>query len=217
MSHHDSEASIGEDSFMDTVANLVGILIIFVVLTIARSKPAAIEAATREMEANKAAMAQPIDKAMSLTEDLHRLDEQMNHHAMEVEFRKAERDLMMDQVHLTQQAIEERSQDLDAKARENLEVNQALNALELQREQLQQQSQQVAQAKSSTVVLKHLPTPMAKTVFTKEIHLMMKGGRVAVIPWDNLIEALKRNVELAVQRNTRKEQIQDRLGRSVAS
>lgn len=212
MSHHDSEASIGEDSFMDTVANLVGILIIFVVLTIARSKPEAMQAAVREFEAKKSALSAPVEKVSNLNQDLEKLDQKIAQYAIETEYRRAERDLIMNQVTAAQFAIEEKAKELDEKSKEDLEATQKLFALESQFENLRQQQDQVDKAKPSTVVLQHLPTPMAKTVFTKELHLMMKEGRVAVIPWDNLLDALKRNVELAVQRNSRKEQIQDRLG-----
>lgn len=212
MAQHDSEASIGEDSFMDTVANLVGILIIFVVLTIARSKPAAMEAARREMEDKKAAMSDPISKAVQLTEEMNRLDSKILEYELETEYRRTERDRIMDVVNMTQHAIEEQMQQVDAQTRQRLETAQQIAALELQLQTLQQQQVEVSQSPTSTVVLQHLPTPMAKTVFNKEVHLMMQRGQVAVIPWESLIEALKRNVELAVERNTRKEQIQDRLG-----
>ncbi len=46
---------------------------------------------------------------------------------------------------------------------------------------------------------------MAKTVFNKEVHLLLRQGKVSVVPWDRLIESLKQEVQYVVSRNTRKE------------
>lgn len=198
---------------MDTIANLVGILIIFVVIVVCRSKEGAIQAAHEELQAKaKETLAEPVRKTEDLMRDVERHAKQYEQYAIEVEYRKAERNAMLDQVTLAKQAIEEKLSELDSSSRESFEANQELSELQQKLAQLLQQKGDVENSKSEAIVLQHLPTPMAKTVFNKEVHLMLRNGKVTVIPWDRLIESLKQQVELAVRRNSRKELIEDRLG-----
>jgi hypothetical protein len=44
------------------------------------------------------------------------------------------------------------------------------------------------------------------------MHVQLKGGRVTVIPWDRLVETLKSQVPLALQRNASRQSLDDTLG-----
>ncbi len=71
--------------------------------------------------------------------------------------------------------------------------------------------------KRPKIVLEHLPTPMAKTVFGKEMHIRLQRGQVTMVPWDQLIEMLKRQLPLAAQRNASRGVSKRRLAPSVVS
>jgi hypothetical protein len=49
-------------------------------------------------------------------------------------------------------------------------------------------------------VIPHLPTPMAKTVFGTEIHFRLLGGKVAYLPWDEMINLMKEDVPRQAQK-----------------
>jgi hypothetical protein len=53
---------------------------------------------------------------------------------------------------------------------------------------------------------------MARTVFQKELHLMLRNGQVAVIPWDRLVDVLKQQIPLAAQRQASRTALEDTLG-----
>ena len=53
---------------------------------------------------------------------------------------------------------------------------------------------------------------MAKTVFGRELHVMMRGGKVAVIPWDRLVDTLKSEARRSAERNSQKDRFVNQLG-----
>ena len=53
---------------------------------------------------------------------------------------------------------------------------------------------------------------MARTVFHKEVHIMLKEGRIIVIPWDRLVGTLKQQAPLAAQRQASRGKLEDTLG-----
>jgi hypothetical protein len=63
-------------------------------------------------------------------------------------------------------------------------------------EDLKANRQAMENAAAVNNVIEHLPTPMAKTVFGKELHLRLAGGRLVYLPWDELVEQLKQDAPL---------------------
>ena len=47
-----------------------------------------------------------------------------------------------------------------------------------------------ARMTGQTIVLKHLPTPLAKTVFGQEVHFRLLDGRLAYVPLNELVDIL---------------------------
>ena len=46
----------------------------------------------------------------------------------------------------------------------------------------------VERTETSVTILKHRPTPLAKTVFGKEVHFRLQAGRIVYVPIDELVE-----------------------------
>ena len=59
---------------------------------------------------------------------------------------------------------------------------------------------QVSLDKPKPHVLEHLPTPMARTVFGKEIMFRLQGHRLAYVPWEEMIDRLKADAPRHVSR-----------------
>ena len=68
----EQDQGIGEDSFLDTIANLVGILIIFVVIIVTRSQSNALAVAQKEVASQQALRDQPLQDAISLQKEAPR-------------------------------------------------------------------------------------------------------------------------------------------------
>ena len=81
--------------------------------------------------------------------------------------------------------------DLDAVQQERLNVQQQVSAAARELAQVQQTLQAVAVETKAPIELKHLPTPMAKTVFGKEIHLRLKSGRLAHVAINELVKRMQ--------------------------
>ncbi len=213
MVKHEEPANHGEDSFLDTIANLVGILIILVVLIGGQTKVQA-EAKSREI-----AKQDILDKALEPAAEAERLRSsalenlrQLEQYAVEAEYRRLERDTLLEKRALAKAEIEERVSKIDAKKRERIEKVSELESLQSQLKEVGEQLSATSDTKVDKIVLEHLPTPMAKTVFIRELHVRLKNNRLHIIPWDRLVSMLKEQAPMAARRAASKKALEDRLG-----
>lgn len=215
MPRHDEEhISVGEDSFLDTTANLVGIMIILVVLVGSKTTTDAHEHG-KELAAQVEAehiLAEPVNRAQGLQQALVEQAMQIQAHSLEAEYRRSERDRLLEQVTLARQAVEAELASTGESQRHSIEKQRKLDQLESQLKKTNTMLGAAEEHKRPKIVLEHLPTPMAKTVFGRELHIRLQHGQVTVVPWDQLIEMLKSKLPLAVQRNASRGQIEETLG-----
>jgi hypothetical protein len=113
---------------------------------------------------------------------------------------------------LARDEIKEKLDKLDDEQREAIEKEGEIDKLQSELEKLQDLGGASQESPRPKIVLEHLPTPMARTVFQKELHVMLKEGRVIVIPWDRLIEVLKQQIPLAAQRQASRNRLEDKIG-----
>jgi hypothetical protein len=203
---------VGEDAFLDTVANLVGILIILVVIVSSGTKVAAKLISEEKIKQAVEELQEPIASAIDIEKDLFRQEGQLQEHTIEVAYRNAERDVILQQVLTAKEAIQAETQKLDEHQKADVQHQQMLNEMERRLADLLQQQGDVPSDEKPPIVLQHLPTPMAKTVFGKELHLMVSDGMISVIPWDRMVAMLKEEARAAIARSTRRERIQEQLG-----
>ncbi len=210
---HAEENTVGEDSFLDTTANLVGILIILVVVIGSKTKIEA-EAYGRELAENRPEpqFEEPVREVQALQNSLVELEFKQREYELENQYRKLERDSLLAQLSQARSAVEEQLQSLDVDKRDGIEQEQELESLEMQLKEINEKMGAAEESKRPKIVLEHLPTPMAKTVFNREMHIKLQNGRVTVIPWDRLIDMLKQQVPLAARRNASRNTLDDTLG-----
>ncbi len=210
---HAEEVSVGEDSFLDTTANLVGILIILVVIIGSKTKIDA-EAYGRELAAREPTgqFEEPARQAMALQASLAGLAMKQQEYALETRYRKLERDTLLAQLSVARSATEAQLEGLDKDRLASIQQQQKLEQLETQLKEVNEQMGAAEEVKRPPIVLQHLPTPMARTVFNREMHIKLDRGRVTVIPWDRLIDMLKQQVPLAARRNASRTTLDDTLG-----
>ena len=187
----------GQDSFLDIVSNLVGILIILVMVVGMRAKyamvesqssrtevEAAVRAATERLESNRMAVA-------GMSEELVRLEQRRRHQQLELMFRKKERDKALILLETAKARLKAEKASLSGQDRRQVAGAGELAALRAQLEDLRRQKAVVERADPPVQLIKHYPTPMAQTVFGKEIHLRLKADRLAVVPLEELVELFK--------------------------
>lgn len=207
------EAGVGEDSFLDTTANLVGILIILVVIVGAKTKLEAEEYGRQQAQAeHDEDLAEPRRQAAATYKSLLKQQQDLQSHEAELRYRQQERKQLLTKVALAREKVELAEQQLDDQAQSVLETSKEIRELQQKLADVKQQADVDDDQERPQVILEHLPTPMARTVFTKEMHVQLKGGQVTVIPWDRLVEALKSQIPLAARRKASQDNLEDALG-----
>ncbi len=83
----------GYDSFLDIVANLVGILIILIIVIGAQATDAMTESA-EQPDGEPTDVLTPQRAAACLETDINQLASRISHHAAEINYRRKERDRM---------------------------------------------------------------------------------------------------------------------------
>ena len=215
------DIEFGSDSFLDIVANIVGILIILIVVAGIKAgaapvsaerladylrthvKAAPEKAAPVAQQAPLPAKAPPpeplvippspalLQQAETLKAEIASLDSQSQSAAAEIE--KASHDEQADA-----QAIGELRQAIDAKAaelgRDKTQLATTESRLATKRTGLQQLEVDVQKAeaiKPPVTTLKHKLTPLGREISGKELHFQLLNNRVAFLPIDELIQRLR--------------------------
>jgi len=196
----DQAEAPGQDSFLDVVANLVGILIILVMVVGAQAGRglSAREAAHHATGAPSGDFADAVDAdevaraeaaAASIELSISELDARISRQNLEAAMREQERNKVQLLVTVAEQRLAEHRDALSASDQAKYDLARELT--ESRGELAKLSAVQTTITRQSPTVLQHLPTPMAKTVFGTEIHFRLLGGRVAYVPWDEMIAQLK--------------------------
>jgi hypothetical protein len=182
----------GQDSFLDVVCNLVGILIVLVMLVAAQAKRSML-AALLKPAATTSSLAEEIRTAQaaaqSLEASIHELDRTIAEAQLETAAREAQRNRYQVLVTVARQRLEEYRAQLSGEEQARYDLAQQLAACQRQWASLRDQAQTLNTPPPK--VLEHLPTPMARTVFGTEVHFRLSGHRLAYVPWDEMIQRLK--------------------------
>ncbi|MCA9184905.1 MAG: hypothetical protein KDA99_04775 [Planctomycetales bacterium] len=226
----DDTLNSGYDSFLDIVANLVGILVILIMVLGVRTQDA-------WKSAPDPAASAPPTKApgpSALTaEQLHALlpdvDTPRAHVAtllQDVATLDAHQQQLTQHIHATQQYIDETRQSLAASTRHQNELAAPRRDFQQERQQWEQQQQAVTgelrqledaiarlrrQAPPPTVLV-HDATPIAHSVTDNETHFQLLHGRIAFIPMEDLVERLRNEFAEKARRLQNADHYADSIG-----
>ncbi len=183
----------GQDSFLDIVANLVGILIILVMVVAVRAREAIV--AEQVIESQDEAMESDVETPRlaikAVTSDIHQMDKSLARQKFEVAFRRRERDKVLAMVTQVEKELAGQRQQLTDQQQKEFDIRSQVTASMSTLEKLQGERQALDGKSVPQKIIEHFPTPMVKTVFGREIHFQLKGGRLAYIPWDTLVSQLQ--------------------------
>ncbi|MGB7347709.1 MAG: hypothetical protein WBD20_26030 [Pirellulaceae bacterium] len=199
---------MGHDSFLDIVANLVGILIILVVVLGTQSQ--AVIQSVQEQEIEQELPSDPPEgqfasqeqlealathtmRAQAAQADSDRFEKKIKLMDDELEQRKRQRGMLLDVLAEAKLAYEDIKNDADAeKARVAAEQSE-LQTLTSRLSDISATRKRLESEKQPIVAVEHLPTPMAKTVFGEELHFRLKGNRLSVVPIEKLLGEIRRD------------------------
>lgn len=209
--------ALGDDSFLDIVANMVGILIILVMVVGVRiknvrslSSPTDQSAATVEPETVSRAEAQAAVQALQesllneqgMRNEIGQLLLQSEELKTTVMIQRDRRSMYALAVADEELKIKQREASLDRSRRETFDLSRRITELESEREKVTDEIERIDEAteKKPTVLYNH-PTPLGrKQIDRDEVFFQLHGGRLAYIPIKQLIKL--RNDAFTRQRDT---------------
>jgi len=190
-------SSAGQDSFLDVVTNIVGILIILVMVIGARLRQVSItdvqpapDVTALEDELRSLA------RTVASTEgEIESLQEQARTVATSAVFAAEERVQLATAVAAGKAELAARRQAGEAARVAAAEAEAQRRKLENELAQATRDARQLAHAPPTTQEVLAYPTPIGRTVNGDEIHFRVADGRVAYIPLDELFSLAKQQTQ----------------------
>ncbi len=188
-----SDGAVGHDSFLDVVANIVGILIVLVIVAGLRAQNAPVQAADSQDALKPMAAALQRDDATQrqLYDDVMQIAGQMENVQRETVLRQIERNRLATIVAALQRQLQTRRAELSGDDKEEFDLKRSLADARRQLDQLDEQARQASAATPDATVVESYPTPLGKVVDDNEVHFQLLGGRIVLIPLDQLVERFR--------------------------
>jgi len=189
----EAENVIGHDSFLDVVANIVGILIVLVIVAGLRARNAPVQAATpqEDMTPKVAELEKEAAVQRQLYGDVMQLAQQIERVRREAAVRQVERNRLATLVTALEHELQSRRSELDAGAKDDFDLKRKLAEARRQLEQFEERTRQAAAVTTETAVVESYPTPLSKPVDDDEAHFQLRGGRIVPIPLNELVERFR--------------------------
>ena len=213
---HQEEMSADHDSFLDIVANIVGILIILVVLVGVRAKHAPVTASIHApiQKAENSAAGEDLKIEQRIRDDILEMNRRGLRLAEEAILYGRQRNELAMLVSATERKNEDERNRLEGQARAEYDLQRRLADQQARLGETIRESLLAQQEKSQAkpLDLEHHPTPISHTVHGREIHLLLRDGRVVVVPFDKLVDQFKDEFERKAYRLQHQRELTDKLG-----
>ncbi len=217
----DTQDEQNYDSFLDIVANLVGILVILITVIGVRAQnawqstnssstapppvqivelpdappSAEYQSKIKMMEELVSAVKTAESQSLGLNQDVHEMDSTIREIELLAEVQQQERNEMQLLVSLAEKALEERRKRLAESDQIALAVTKKLDEGRVELARLEQQIESAEKETGEPEILEHRPTPIAKTVFGTEEHFRLINGQLAYVPINQMTAMLRRDAE----------------------
>jgi len=206
----------GHDSFLDIVANIVGILIILVIVTGLRVRDATAQAASADegLETEVAALEDERATAGSLRRDVLAAAARIQDLTRRRMLRQEERDGLATVVAAWEHKIRAYRDQLDAAAQAAYDLRLTLTEATARLEELRRDLSAAQAAETPAIRIESLPTPLSKPVDGEEAHFQLRGGRVAFIPLKTLLDEFKDDARRKAPKLLHQTELTDTVGPS---
>ncbi len=191
---HDTADTPGQDSFLDILANITGILIILVMVMGVRAGRAPVDvgqivSAEEEGELRRvlAAEASLRNEVLELAAEAARLEQAAL-------AKGQQRHLLAAAKIEIEEELAARRARLDADRQAAFDLRRKLAEAEGNLAALERQRAAAETARPETVVIESYPTPISRTVHGEEEHFQLRDGTVMRVPMNQLVEQLEREV-----------------------
>jgi hypothetical protein len=187
-------SSAGQDSFLDVVTNIVGILIILVMVVGGRVQQIVLTA-TPQAKAKAAELERELEEldqsAVLIESEVADLAEQARTVATAAAFAGEARITLATTVAAAKVEVEKRKQSADKDRVSAAEAAARRKQLEAEIERCTLEADGLSHAPATMKEVLAYPTPIARTVTGEELHFQIDHGRIAYIPLVELFELAK--------------------------
>ena len=214
----DTDEMAGQDSFLDVVTNIVGILILLVMVVGLRSSQAVATAlgTSDSPPAQPAATADDVRAAYEVTADAERSVRETIRRGIsardEAMLREQERMWLHAAVAETEQEIAARRARLNTEDQRDYDLRRKLTEAQITLEELAREQIALASQEPAVEEIECEPTPLGKVVTGKEVHVLLSEDHVAVVPFDELLELMKQDVAANIWRLRQEDELERTIG-----
>jgi hypothetical protein len=198
----DNTGMEGQDSFLDVVANIVGILILLVMVMGVRAlrepqlPPAEQTAsASEENQADKKELEDEVRAAVASQAEVRDLVLRTVSVHREALMRDQERVELSTFVAAASQEIDKHRAELDEQQKSEFDLRRKLVDAQLKFDDLSREQIALMSQEPDVLEVENVPTPLAQIVTGKEVHLRVADGHVSIVPADELIELFKEHAQ----------------------
>lgn len=205
----------GQDSFLDVITNIVGILILLVLVVGLRTSHSIREApgtGLAEQARGEAEFRQVYNHALSTERNVRELVQRVGNAHQESEFRDSERTWLNTTVTAAEQEIAERRGRLSSDGQRDFDLRHKLATAQATLDELTREQVALMSREPSVEELECQPTPVAKTVTGKEVHVLLSDDHVAIVPFDDLLDQMKEDAQANVWRMRQQAEMERTIG-----
>ncbi len=208
---------LGQDSFLDTVSNLVGVLIILVVVVGAHSRNiGGTDAALVERQQGLVAMEQTLESSahteLNVRSENGELERQILTEEQMSQLRSAERTQILAMLTQLDAELAARQASKSQSEREELARRAVWRQLQQRLTELLQHAEAVRSETKQVLAIDHHPTPIAKTVFRDDVHFQLKSGKITAVPLEKLVKLMRNEWETKAEKLATAPQISETVG-----
>jgi hypothetical protein len=192
----------GQDSFLDVIANMVGILILLVMVVGLRASKMPVLALANDQQPGPVSAPSSEEPASKLPEQVAKLQAEIGQlvvrvatNEQEEQLREAERVQLAAHAQKVRAELDRRKATLDDARRAELEIVQNLNEARSRLDELAEAQMAITSLPERVEEIECLPTPLAQAARDEELHLRLKRGMVSVIPLDELVAGLEEHAK----------------------
>lgn len=205
----------GQDSFLDVITNIVGILILLVLvvgLRTSHSVQESPELATAAKDRAQNEYRQVFNTALTTENNVRELVQRVSTARVESKFRESEREWLSTTVAAAEKEIEARRATLSTENQRDFDVRQKLATAQATLDDLTREQVALMSREPLVQELECQPTPVAKAVTGKEVHVLLSDDHIAIVPFEELLDQMKQDVQANVWRLRQKSEMERTIG-----
>jgi hypothetical protein len=205
----------GQDSFLDVITNIVGILILLVLIVGLRTSRAVHSTSDRQTAARanlEDQLQQAVHSATNSEKGIQQLIQRVGNTKQEVAFREAERNVLNEAITQAEQEVKEWRESLSTSDQRDFDLRRQIADAQIALDDLTRQQIALMSQEESVEEITCEPTPIARAVTGKEVHILLADEHVAVIPFDSLMEAAKEDAVANVWRLRQEDEMERTIG-----